>query len=221
MNSHIKDSFIQYGLKGFLKRSIKYLLRKIGIRFDSFFYMTLNINEKEDIKQFKDTCLPQVKLLCYEDFLLGDKDNFTNSKLNIIKQRLEDDSYLPYGILENNELIYSCWISLNKFETLGGVINNNLEHDEGLLLDAYCSPKARGRGLHNSMNAYRIWQLYRKSKSKAIVVVLTENKPAYKSQIKVGFKTAFTYTVIIIWGKIFTNFSKKKQNYVNRQTSVL
>ncbi|NTW91571.1 MAG: hypothetical protein HGA35_06560, partial [Erysipelotrichaceae bacterium] len=53
-----------------------------------------------------------VKELIYDDFLLGDKDVFNENKLELIRKRCVDIDYRAYGIVSNNLLIYSTWISL-------------------------------------------------------------------------------------------------------------
>lgn len=47
-------------------------------------------------------------------------------------------------------------------------------------------------------------------KERAVVVILKENKPAYKSQLRVGFDVAFVYYVATLWGKAYTNYYEKK-----------
>ena len=211
--SKLQSDLKQFGFWGFLKRIVKFFLRKIGINYNSYYYMVNHIDTEARRMQFEAAKLPPVKELTYDDFLLGDKTIFTDNKLNMIKQRLQDDGYHAYGIVENGQLIYSCWISLKKLESSNACVEGLLDDNEGLLVDAYCSPAARGRGLHGAMNAYRLWQLSQNGKSQAVGIVLKENKPAYKSQLKVGFEVAFTYYVANVWGKTFTNYPNRKKTY--------
>ena len=211
--SKLQSDFKQFGFLGFLKRTVKFFLRKIGIYINSYYYMVNHIDAEASRKQFEAANLPPVKELIYDDFLKGDKSVFNERKLTIIQQWFSEGTYKAYGIVENESLIYSCWISLHKLETSEASVVGYLEDNEGLLIGAYCSPAARGRGLHGTMNAYRLWQLSQHGKNQAVVIVIKENKPAYKSQIKVGFEVAFTYYVATVWGKTFTNYFKKKQNY--------
>jgi len=212
-NNKFQADLKQFGFWGFFKRTAKFFLRKIGINYNSYYYIVNYIDAEARRKQFEAAKLPPVKKLTYDDFLLGDKTIFTDKKLHLIKKRLQDDNYHAYGIIENGQLIYSCWISLKKLESSNACVEGLLDDNEGLLVDAYCSPTARGRGLHGAMNAYRLWQLAQNGKNQAVGIVLKENKPAYKSQIKVGFEVAFTYYVAYVWGKTFTNYFKRKQAY--------
>ena len=209
----IKDDFVQYGPIGYPKRILKYVLRKLGIVIDSYYYMINQINVEECKKQFEDAQLPPVKQLTFEDFLKGDKGVFNEKKLSMIKQRLADDTFKAFGIVENGSLLYSCWISLKKLETSNHCVIGELNENEGLLIDAYCSPSARGRGIHGAMNAFRLYQIAKHGKDRGVAIVLKENTPAYKSQKKVGFKTIFVYTVIEVFGKSFTNYHKLKSQY--------
>lgn len=208
-----RADYKQFGLLGLFKRTAKFFLRKIGINTNSYYYMINQIDVEARRKQFEAANLTQVTELTYDDFLIGDKSVFNEKKLTVIQQWLSEGTYKAYGIVENGILIYSCWISLHKLETSDECVVGCLDENEGLLLGAYCSPAARGRGLHGAMNAYRLWQLTQNGKNQAVVIILKENKPAYKSQLKVGFEVLFTYSVVTIWGKTFTNYFRRKQKY--------
>lgn len=211
--SKLQSDLKQFGFWGFLKRTAKFFLRKTGINVNSYYYMVNHIDTEARRKQFEAANLPQVKQLTYDDFLKGDKNMFNEKKLSLIQKRLTDSTYRAYGIVENDILIYSCWISLNKLESSDACMEGSLNANEGLLIDAYCSPVARGRGLHGAMNAYRLWQIAQNGKNQAVAIVLKENKPAYKSQIKAGFEVAFIYYVATVWGKTLTNYFKQKKLY--------
>lgn len=202
----------QYGFWGFQKRCLKFLLRKVGIAVDSYYYMVNEVDGVSNKMIFEKTDISDARILDYQDFLLGDKDVFTEKKLEVVKARLEKGSYIPYGIVRDSHLIYSCWISYKEMDTSTACLNGPLDDCEALLVDDYCSPSARGKGIHTAMNAYRLWQIAQSGKDKAVVIILRENKPAFKSQLKVGFKVAFTYYVATVWGKTYTNYFNKKSN---------
>ena len=111
----------------------------------------------------------------------------------MVKKRLQDKNYKCYGIIENDRLIYSTWISL---ERLGLSVNTKsiyLLSNEGLLEDSYCDPIARGRGIHGKMNLYRIKKLYELGKTRVLAIVLDGNLPAMKVQLKCGFEELGTF----------------------------
>lgn len=166
--------------------------RILKISIGKMHYLRLNTDISFINKQLDNFNLP-VKELEYEDFLKGNKTTFNEKKLEIIRTRLKDKNYKCYGIIENNVLIYSTWISL---ERLGLSVNTNeilLLPYEGLLEDSYCDPIARGRGLHGMMNLYRIKKLYDMGKTTVLAMVLDGNTPALKVQFKCGFEELGTF----------------------------
>jgi hypothetical protein len=208
--SKIAEDFKQYGFFGFLKRIAKWFLRMIGIRINSYYYMVNDIDYDKQRRLFESKGLTEVKELDYNDFLKGDKTEFTEKKLKRVKQRLDDNGYHAYGIIENGKLVYSCWISLNWLESHNKCIEGPLSENECLLVDAYCAPEGRGRGFHNTMNSYRLMKAYEHGKRRSIGIVLSENVPAFKSQIKTGNRVLFKFYVADLWGKTCTNYFKNK-----------
>lgn len=151
--------------------------------------------------------------LKYEEFLLGDSTVFKGKKLDLIRERCNDHNYIAYGIVSEDMLLYSTWISLEK---LGLPVRSNfkLNSDEGLLEDSYCHPSARGKGLHSKMNFYRLVKLYELGKKKCIAIVLDGNIPAFKVLLKSGFEELGVFFAGEILGIPFTTLNKKK--YDNR-----
>lgn len=192
--------------KGFLRVILKTQIGKIH-------YLRLNIDIDKVNNALEGFNLP-VKELTYEDFLKGDPSVFRGEKLDLIKNRLQDPYYKAYGIIENNRLIYSTWISLKQ---LGLTIKLKqpivMASDEGLLEDSYCDPIARGRGLHGKMNNYRIKKLYDLGKRRVIALVLDGNTPALKVQKKCGFEELGTFYCGYLFGRNYLTL--KKSEYDN------
>lgn len=184
------------------------LFRLFRIRIMKFIYLTKEIDIDEVNYKLTNFDL-EVKELDYSDFLLGDKAVFKDEKLDTIKRRCLDDTYKAYGIIENNQLIYSTWIS---FENLGLPIPTNIQlnADEALLEDAYCHPKFRGKGLHSNMNIYQLKKIYESGRNKAVVIVLDGNKPALKVQLKSGFKIDGKFYAGYIFGMTFNTLKREK-----------
>lgn len=172
----------------FFYKAWHFMIRRIlHISIGKKHYLRLNIDIDLVNKQLEGFNLP-VKELTYEDFLKGDKVVFYGKKLALVKNRLQDSNYKCYGIIENDRLIYSTWISLKR---LGLSVNTKpiyLLPNEGLLEDSYCDPIARGRGLHSKMNYFRIKKLYEFGKNRVLAIVLDGNTPAMKVQLKSGFE---------------------------------
>ncbi|MBD3337882.1 MAG: hypothetical protein GF353_02160 [Candidatus Lokiarchaeota archaeon] len=133
--------------------------------------------------------------------------NFGAQKLGLFKSRFEQGDYIAFGAFHNNILIYLCWISLKQFEMPYKLKILTLNHDEGLLLDAYCHPEYRGLGLHSTMNKIRLNKLLELGKKKAVGIVLKENLPAIKVQERAGLKKSSTikYIKILNWQKTIIN----------------
>lgn len=174
----------KYGIKGvwtfFCHRIINTYLIKAH-------YLRLNIDIEKTNKLLEGFDL-DVKELDYEDFLKGDSTVFRGAKMELYNNRCADPTYKAYGIIENDRLIYSTWVSLHK---MGMVVERKQEYlapNEGYLEDSYCDPVARGRGLHSRMNNYRIKKIYEAGKNRVIAIVQDGNIPAMKVQLKSGFE---------------------------------
>lgn len=190
-----------YSFYRILARIPHKVLSYLGIRWEYSYLLVQTIDwhaiESKQSKMAEFCKAHDVKELTYEDFLSGDKENFTPKKLAIIRERFShSDQYKAYGIVADGKLIYSCWLSFNNIDLPFG-IRLPMEED-ALFLDDYCSPDARGRGIHTMMNFFRLSHLLENGKRSAAVLVLTFNKPALKSQITAGFKKKakiFTYKI--------------------------
>ena len=191
----------------FIKKIFNGLIRRfLGTQIQKVHYLgTMVLPQHSDVDSL-------VKPLEYNDFLLGDKEEFTPAKLDIISRRLEDKSYKAYGIIENDTLIYSCWISL---ETLGLPVLLNeplkLGSEEGYLEDDYCAIKSRGRGIHTQMIAYRLNELYRMGRKVCITTVMDGNIAAIKANLKNGMKELGVFHCGRVFWQPFCTLTPKKK----------
>lgn len=206
----IKADYKQYGFGGYLLKCVKAILRIVHIEINSYYYMVNELDYEKQQTLFNQSGLKNVSDLSLKDFEKGDSSVFSKQKLDIISKRFEDGGYKAYGIIEDDELIYSCWLSLRWLDSHNKCIEGLLAEDECVLIDAYCALKGRGRGIHSAMNSYRLMKAYEMGKRKTISIVLSENTPAYKSQLKTGNKVLFKFFVMNIGKKSFTNYFKKK-----------
>ncbi|HRZ96417.1 MAG TPA: hypothetical protein P5084_02595 [Paludibacter sp.] len=195
----------QHGTVGIIK---EILAKYLKTRIMKLHYLKAQINYNKSKAEI-DNLEFEIKELIYDDFLLGDKTVFNPEKLDLIRERCNDDSYKAYGIISNNILLYSTWISLEK---LGLPIKSKfkLYVDEGLLEDSYCHPSARGKGLHSKMNFFRLSKLYELGKTKCVAIVLNGNTPAFKVQFKSGFEELGIFYAGEVLGIPFTTLNKKK-----------
>jgi hypothetical protein len=195
----------EYGVAGIAKVTLKKIFK---IEIMKFHYLKIKLDSNEIQNQLQDFDL-NVKELIYGDFLLGDKSEFYGEKLEIIKNRFEDPAYKAYGIVENEILIYSAWISLKK---LGLPIKSNimLQSTEGYLEDDFCHSSYRGRGIHGKMNMFRLLKLHELGKKECIVVILDGNSIAMKTQIKSGARDLGCFNAGKIFGIPFVALNKSK-----------
>ena len=133
----------QYGTSGTVVRIFHFAFRQIGFVWETFYYMEKVLTS--GILEVKNNTGYIIRKLTFDDFLKGDASYFTKIKLADIKKRLIDKTYIPYGIVINNKLAYSAWISLDKLP-LPYNFELKLNEDEGALLDDYCMPEFRRRG---------------------------------------------------------------------------
>ncbi|MCY1635011.1 hypothetical protein [Marinifilum sp. D737] len=201
---NIKAKFKQYGLKSSCSRSLKFLLRRIGIDYESYYLMVNRIDIDEINRKMEKFDFSDVEELSLSDFEKGDPNDFTASKFELIKSRFESGKYWAFGIIKNDMLVYSCWINTAELQFPTRFFKRfPFRADEGLLQDAYCHPDYRGKKYHSKMNLYRLFKLYELKKKKAIVIVLNDNIPAFKSQLKSGFIVENKITFLKILNRIF------------------
>ena len=183
--------------------------RIVHINMHKAHYLRLNIDPNALTEKMKGFDL-DVKELIYEDFLKGDSNVFKGDKMDLYRQRFQDATYKAYGIIENNRLIYSTWVSLHRMGMSVETHPVYLEPNEGYLEDSYCDPIARGRGLHSRMNNYRIMKIYETGRNRVIAIVQEGNTPAFKVQYKSGFEEIGTFWHGYIFG-VKVNTLKKSR----------
>ncbi len=206
---NIKSSIKQYGIYNSFKRLVKMILRKLGFHYESFWYLVNKLDIEEVKQKMQKNSYEDVKELNIIDFKKGDPEIFNKNKLDLIQNRFQSKNYWSYGVVENSKLVYSCWITSQQVSYPDKFKKSvPLKENEGFMVDAYCHPAHRGKGLHSKMNLFRLLQLHKLDKEKIIVLVLSENIPALKSQIKSGFKKEKKIVFLKIFSKQFY-FEKK------------
>jgi hypothetical protein len=180
--------------------------RLLKIEILKFHYFRTKLDNEVILGELENFDL-MVTELCYNDFLLGDILYFNAGKLKIIKKRFEDPNYRAYGILEDDILKYSSWISMRK---LGLPIKSNiiLSPSEGYLEDDYCHPLFRGKGIHSKMILYRKHKLLEFGKTECVVTVLDGNITAINAQIISGARHLSHFYGGTIFGISFVIFNK-------------
>ena len=193
----------QYGWSA-VPRLFKAVLRKFGIIIETFFLLKYKLNEIDITHKFNQYNYSDVRELTEEDI---SKIKFVSSeKLEIYKNRFHSGNYSCYAIIKNKEIQYLTWISWSdmNYPTVFEK-NEDLKPEEALLEDSFCSPEHRGQGYHSMMNIFRLKKILDKQKSEVLALVLKENKPALKVQLKSGFyfDSRIKFIKIGKWIKIF------------------
>ena len=199
----IKSFIDQYGWSA-VPRLFKAVLRKFGIIIETFFLLKYKLNELDITRKFNQYNYSEVRELLVKDI---SKIEFVNSeKIKLYKNRFLSGNYSCYAIVKNEEIQYLTWISWRDmnyptvFEKKEG-----LKPKQALLEDSYCSPEHRGKGYHSMMNIFRLKKILDQQRSEVLALVLKENKPALKVQLKSGFDydSKIRFIKIGKWSKIF------------------
>ena len=205
----ILEKYKQYGFLNFVKRIALGVLSRLGISVNRWLVCSQDIN----IELLNNIVINekfQVKEMFLKDFKSSKK--FDSDKLNRIKERFDKKSFLAFGVYDGSDLAYYCWISLREFQFSKDLFQMHLKPSEGLLFDAFCFPEYRGNKLHNYMNIFRLKKLIEYNKKEAVVVLLSENTPARKSQKRAGFNCSKVITTYSIFGKKGYYITNKKIN---------
>lgn len=204
------EKYKQYGFVNFIQRLGLGVMARLGISINKWLVCTQDIavlNQKTISINDKFN----VKTLTYSDF--ENSNRFDSDKLVSFKERFEKESFKAYGIFDDKEeLAYYCWISLKEFKFSKNLYQMNLTESQGLLFDAFCFSEFRWQKLHGFMNFHRLNKLLEFSKSEAVVVLLSQNTPARKSQKRAGFICSKVITTYSVFGKRGHYVTNKKIN---------
>tara|TARA_B110000046_G_scaffold176776_1_gene202815 strand:- start:4627 stop:5220 length:594 start_codon:yes stop_codon:yes gene_type:complete len=165
----------------------KIIFKLLTIKKETYFLMQVDVSDITKSKKLDNKFrVEEITLNNIGDY------NFElfHSKLSKFEERLKNNSYKCYVILENKKVCYYTWISLQDFIMPRYVVlKKELKQDEALLLDSQCAKKYQGLGMHSFMNIYRLQLIKKIDKKKGLAIVLKGNLPAFKVQEKSGLKT--------------------------------
>lgn len=168
-------------------RIVKNILRKIGFTLETYYLLFYEFDKKSSQDLFNSIDYSSVKILEIND--LKHLHHFSQEKKELLKQRLLTSDYSGYALWKDEKIIYVTWISWSKMNYPSHFnLQYELNINEALLEDSFCHPDFRGRGLHFMMNNFRMYEIFKKNKTTVLALVLKENIPALKVQIKCGFQ---------------------------------
>lgn len=196
----LKTKIKQYGIKNSIKRGVKLLYRRIGVQYESYYLLENNVDIEELHFKMQQYDFSDIQELSFDDFMKADPAVFTAAKIEIIRSRFNIGNYRAYGIKNQHNLIYSFWVTDQYMTYPVEKKPIPLQSNVGFLEDAYCDHLFRGKGLHTKMTLYLVNLLYENRKNKILTVILCENTPAIKSQLKCGFKITKKTVFLKMWG---------------------
>jgi len=204
----LKSFFNQYGILA-IPRLLKAILRRVGIITETFLLLKYELNEMDVINKFNEYDYSDVKEITKNNI---SKISFLNSdKIKIFKNRFHYGNYSCYAIVKDKEIQYLTWISWEcmNYPTFFKK-KEKLKFDQALLEDSFCSPIHRGKGYHSKMNIFRLKKILDNDKLEVLALVLKENKPALKVQLKSGFYyySKIKFIKIGSWSKTFQKMIK-------------
>lgn len=192
----MRSQFKQFGMKGFLTRGAKRILRIIYVSVDE--YKLLSLEETSYYKEnqvFSDT-----RSVNLEDFISSKWLDITQDKLDVIKDRFESGYCECYGVYNNNELFCYCWLTYNQIVSpCRGFELVYEESSYAFVVDGYCHPDFRGKGVYSQVIGYLINRAFLKGIRTIKCFVLRENTPGIKALVKWGFQVDSSYLFIQVF----------------------
>lgn len=185
-----------YGWRTAIIRIVKVVLRRcLGFNLEKHYLMSSPLNEEEPLPIRSDI---EIHKLSLSDFETPSWQHFfSEEKRRIYELRFLLPHAKAYGAFVDGRLAYSTWIQYGEV-FLSKEVSLFKTDDAALLLDSYCHPDFRGRGLHNYVNHWCLQKMQADGVKKAYVLILSYNTPAYKTQLKCGLsieRTFYTFTL--------------------------
>lgn len=184
----IYTRYKQYSISGVIIKLFLKLLSKVGIQIDVFYSLVYEISSFDINSVLSQNQIELFRKLSLDDFIkYGDKNWFSDKKINTIFSLLDNEN-IVYGIIKDNLIISSGWISLFKYAGFNENFMPSLKPCDAYLWDAYTHPIYRGNHLHKYLIFYRLYRLKELGKKKAYTFVSIYNKASYKGFSRCGFK---------------------------------
>lgn len=207
MQRSISDLIKRYGIAGIVCNMALKILTVFKIYLEPNYCLTKDLDPKIVSEIEDNPCYAHFRELSYEDFIrYGDKNWFTEQKLAFMLPNFKGQ-HKAYGLVENDLIVCSAWISLRQFGDDLFKVMPELKANHGYLWDDYTHPSFRGKGLHRQLINYRLYQLCKSDCERAYAFVATYNKASYRGFLRCGFeKKQIFWNYKIGRGKAKTTF---------------
>ena len=177
------SQFDLYGKNTFL-RSIKLVLRKIGLTFESFFLFSFS-------KSFEISLKPanikgEIKSLDISNYSMNSQNyNFPKkSRITKFSNRF-DSGHHSYGFFHEKRLLYYCWVSDTTFQPIN--FGQKLSNGQAMIFDVACDNDYRRLGIHRHVISYLLSQFMESDKREIILLANKDNIAAISSYQSIGF----------------------------------
>lgn len=185
------DRIKRYGIKGTFLKFIFKSFSLFGIDYDRFICLVFFTKENTEMNIKKiDQCI-ELNEECFVKY--GDKDWFSQKKLEDIRHAYSIPGNKAFGIIQNDRLICYAWLSLQFW---GGDITRKLQSQDAYFWDDYVHPSYRGQKLHTVLINTRLHYLQKLGKERVFTVVSIYNQASYKGFNRLGFIKWQTYFVL-------------------------
>lgn len=186
-----------YGFSVAIQRVIKAILYKLfRFTWDKSFLMSRENDKELPLTTIIDL---SIKLLVPDD-LFSDSlwQEYYGETRQFIEHCFNLEYARPYGFYIGDRLAYVTWILYNHIEYEGKFID---APGCAMQWNAYCLSEFRGRGLHSYGKSWTVNEMMHHGVKKCYASTLSYNRPALKTQKKLGFKVEKTFYIIICGGK--------------------
>lgn len=142
------------------------------------------------------------------DDLCSDKEWLTywNNGKDCFDDFFTSDFAKAYGGFLNQKLIYITWVLYNHIDFAG---NLNEAFGCAMIWNTHCLSAYRGRGIHTYVKSWCLNEMFRNSVNKCYEAILSYNRPALRTQIKLNFSIERVYYNIYVGSKkYFKSYDK-------------
>lgn len=191
MLNRLRQYIELYGLKFTVLRFFKAVTSKL-LRFswDKCYLMSRTLDTPLVMPDRDDLT---IRRICIDDMADEQWDSYMVGSRAFLQQCFESDYAEAYGAFVEGRLVYITWALRDKIDYGGRHID---APGCAMHWNTFCLPQYRGRGIHNCVMPWVMNQMLQHGARKCCVSILSYNRPALKTQRKLGLTVLQTYYII-------------------------
>lgn len=192
-----KDYVHLYGLRNTLQRVFKFFLSNVfHYSWEKAYLMSRKQKTEIQLQSSNEFTIRPLN----QDDLFGDDHwkTYVEGCKDFLLRCFSSDFAKAYGAFVDDRLAYVTWILYGFVELNGKLIQ---APDVATEWNVYCLPEFRGRGLHSYVKAWATNEMLRNGAQKCCSVTLAYNRPAMKTQEKLGYSVEKTFYIISLGKK--------------------